>query len=109
MKKICLFVLPEKIKLSTEGGSPLAVLKRICRYTLSQVRRARPRAKRTRWIRLWNLPGILIATAHLIVIPSPGLDRKKLDYWMPVDQYIGGIEHAILQSALLSLLHQGSA
>ncbi len=27
---------------------------------------------------------------------KPGLDRKKVDYWMPVDQYIGGIEHAIL-------------
>ncbi|WP_243544137.1 leucine--tRNA ligase [Pseudodesulfovibrio tunisiensis] len=24
------------------------------------------------------------------------LDSTKLDYWMPVDQYIGGIEHAIL-------------
>ena len=24
------------------------------------------------------------------------LDRKRVDYWMPVDQYIGGIEHAIL-------------
>jgi leucyl-tRNA synthetase len=24
------------------------------------------------------------------------LDRKRIDYWMPVDQYIGGIEHAIL-------------
>jgi leucyl-tRNA synthetase len=27
---------------------------------------------------------------------KPGLDRAKVNYWMPVDQYIGGIEHAIL-------------
>lgn len=24
------------------------------------------------------------------------LDKNRVDYWMPVDQYIGGIEHAIL-------------
>ncbi|MHA1680263.1 MAG: leucine--tRNA ligase [Promethearchaeota archaeon] len=32
---------------------------------------------------------------------SPGydkapFDRKKIDYWAPVDQYIGGIEHAVM-------------
>jgi len=25
-----------------------------------------------------------------------GFDQNEIDYWMPVDQYIGGVEHAIL-------------
>ena len=29
-------------------------------------------------------------------LTSSPFDQKKIDYWMPVDQYIGGIEHAIL-------------
>jgi leucyl-tRNA synthetase len=28
--------------------------------------------------------------------PDRPFDRGEVDYWMPVDQYIGGIEHAIL-------------
>ena len=27
---------------------------------------------------------------------SYGFNKEEIDYWMPVDQYIGGIEHAIL-------------
>ena len=25
-----------------------------------------------------------------------GFEKDEVDYWMPVDQYIGGVEHAIL-------------
>ena len=27
---------------------------------------------------------------------SYGFNKEEVDYWMPVDQYIGGVEHAIL-------------
>jgi len=26
----------------------------------------------------------------------PGFDTEKTDYWMPVDQYMGGVEHAVM-------------
>ena len=66
------------------------------RSSTRSARRAASRrsAKPTPWTRSSTRPGISRASA------CPGQDKAMVDeranYWMPVDQYIGGIEHAIL-------------
>ncbi|MBI4633061.1 MAG: leucine--tRNA ligase [Deltaproteobacteria bacterium] len=88
-------VLPRDVAFTGEGGSPLAKHKAF-------VETACPRCGSPAQRETDTMDTFVESSWYFDRFCSPrysvkpGLDRKKLDYWLPVDQYIGGIEHAIL-------------
>ena len=88
-------ILPRDVELTGEGGSPLAQHKPFVETACPRCGKAARRETDTMDTFVessWYFDRF--CSAHHD--QKPGLDRRKLDYWMPVDQYIGGIEHAIL-------------
>ncbi len=87
-------VLPKDVPFTGKGGSPLAESK-----VFSQVEcpKCGGRARRetdtmdTFVDSSWYF--LRYASAHFIEAP---FDPEKARYWMAVDQYIGGVEHAVL-------------
>jgi len=88
-------VLPQDVELTGEGGSPLAKHRAFVETVCPRCGRAARRETDTMDTFVessWYFNRYCCADYG----SKPGLDRKKVDYWLPVDQYIGGIEHAIL-------------
>jgi leucyl-tRNA synthetase len=86
--------LPMDVEFSGEGGSPLAKLD-------SFVNCACPRCGKPARRETDTMDTFVESSWYFLRYCCPDfqdgpLDRKRVDYWMSVDQYIGGIEHAVL-------------
>ena len=86
--------LPDKIKISGLGGSPLLYAKdfyeTICPKCKSKAHRETD-----------TMATFIDSSWYFLRFCSPQFkkapfDKEEIRYWMPVDQYIGGIEHAVL-------------
>ncbi len=88
-------ILPHDAELTGEGGSPLARHKTFVEAPCPRCGRAAKRETDTMDTFVessWYFNRYCSA----VFSEKPGIERKSVDYWMPVDQYIGGIEHAIM-------------
>lgn len=87
-------VLPEEVSLEFLGRSPLANCPEFINVTCPQCGQAAKRETDT-------MDTFVESSWYFERYACPAfdqgpLDMKKVMYWMPVDQYIGGIEHAVL-------------
>jgi leucyl-tRNA synthetase len=86
--------LPKDAPFTGEGGSPLAKVKEF-------VQTACPKCKSPAQRETDTMATFFDSSWYFLRFCSPEFEKgpfaaQEAKYWMPVDQYIGGIEHAIL-------------
>ena len=87
-------VLPTDVEFTGKGESPLATSKTFSKCTC-------PKCGKDAERELDTMDTFLDSSWYFLRYCDPKntdkvFDKEKVDYWMSVDQYIGGVEHAIL-------------
>ncbi len=87
-------LLPTDVEFTGEGGSPLASLESFVRVDCPQCGKAARRETDT--FDTFVESSWYFARYACADYDQGVLDKEKAEYWLPVDQYIGGVEHAVM-------------
>jgi leucyl-tRNA synthetase len=98
-------LLPHDVPFTGEGGSPLAKVAAFVETTDPRDRTKRARRETDTFDTFWE------SSWYFLRYASPHFDGGPFDVeaagsWMPVDQYIGGAEHAVMHLLYARFFHR---